>query len=654
MWVNVLVFLLTHLLTGMSIIFNQDYVCITESGSFTTNSTYGKNLDHILDSLPDNVSKSGGFFTATAGQDSNTAYALGLCSGDLNPHDCYGLVKSAVRDLRDKCPDQKEAISWSGDPACIVRYANRPFFGILELEPTTAGSITHDIGSNLPRFDTIWESLTDRLVRNASNGSSSRKYATGEAYFTVSQNIDAQMQCTPDISQEECDSCLRAAKSSFKACCHGKQGGYVQKPNCMFTFDLIPTITQDQKPEKNQNKSIWVPLGESLSAILGLALVSACGIFLWKRTNIQGDKEDSQEVQLLDLVIGSGNHENSSENVETSQEFPSIKLDILQAATTNFCDENKIGQGGFGPVYKGTLADGNEIAVKRLSRASSQGLLEFKNEVMLIAKLQHRNLVRLLGCCLEKNEKLLVYEFLPNRSLDLFLFDSSLATQLYWQKRFNIIKGVARGIMYLHEDSHIRVIHRDLKASNVLLDHEMNPKISDFGMAKIFCGDQNEANTNRVVGTYGYMAPEYAMEGLFSVKSDVFSFGVILLEIISGKKNNGFHLSEHGESLLTFAWKLWSKGEGMELIDEHLAGSSVPTEVLKCIQIGLLCVQVDPANRPTMSTVVAMLGSETITLPLPVEPTFYVGHFVAEPIQLSFTDRIFSVNEVTISNISTR
>ncbi|TYH13535.1 hypothetical protein ES288_A06G146000v1 [Gossypium darwinii] len=612
MWVNVLAFLLTHLLTGMSIIFNQDYVCITESGSFTTNSRYGKNLDHILDSLPDNVSKSGGFFTATAGQDSNKAYALGLCSGDLNPHDCYGLVKSAVRDLRYKCPDHKEAISWSGDPACIVRYANGPFFGILELEPTTAGTITQDIGSNLPRFDTIWESLTDRLVRNASNGSFSRKYATGEAYFTVSQNINAQMQCTPDISQEECDSCLRAAKSSFKECCHGKQGGYVQKPNCMFTFDLIPTITQDQKPEKNQNKSIWVPLGESSSAILGLALVSACCIFLWKRTNIQGDKEDSQEVQLLDLVMGSGNHENSSENVETSQEFPSIKLDILLAATTNFCDENKLGQGGFGPVYKGTLADGNEIAVKRLSRASSQGLLEFKNEVMLIAKLQHRNL------------------------------------------RFNIIKGTARGIMYLHEDSHLRVIHRDLKASNVLLDHEMNPKISDFGMAKIFCGDQNEANTNRVVGTYGYVAPEYAMEGLFSVKSDVFSFGVILLEIISGKKNNGFHLSEHGESLLSPAWKLWSKGEGMKLIDEHFAGSSVPTEVLKCIQIGLLCVQVDPANRPTLSNVVAMLGSETITLPLPVEPTFYVGHFVAEAIQLSFTDRIFSVNEVTISSISTR
>ncbi|TYG97189.1 hypothetical protein ES288_A10G018300v1, partial [Gossypium darwinii] len=409
--------------------------------------------------------------------------------------------------------------------------------------------------------------------------------------------------------------------------------------------------------EEKQKKSNRTPiLVASLSAIFGLVVVFASAFLIWRKRNNQGmhcqsqfhlitDKENSQEVQLLDLVNENG------ENVGKAQEFPSIQLDILHTATDHFSNENKLGQGGFGPVYKGGLANGKEIAVKRLSRTSGQGLVEFKNEVMLIARLQHKNLVRLLGCCLEKNEKLLVYEFMPNKSLDVFLFDSNLAAQLGWKKRFNIIKGIARDILYLHEDFRLKIIHRDLKASNVLLDHKMNPKILDFGMARIFGEDINEANTNRVVGTYGYMAPEYAMEGLFSIKSDVFSFGVLLLEIISGKKNNGFHLAERGESLLTFAWKLWSKGEAMELIDQLIVPSCVASEVLKCIHIGLLCVQEDPVDRPTMLSVVFMLASDdTITLPHPSEPAFSVGRVIPKPAKLILNDGVFSINEVTLSN----
>ncbi|GKV19317.1 hypothetical protein SLEP1_g29597 [Rubroshorea leprosula] len=377
--------------------------------------------------------------------------------------------------------------------------------------------------------------------------------------------------------------------------------------------------------------------------------------------------EDSREVQLLDLRGGNfvneyANNDFEGERVEGSQEFPSIQLDIINAATKHFCDENKLGEGGFGPVYKGTLANGKEIAVKRLSRTSGQGLLEFKNEVMLIARLQHKNLVRLLGCCIEDNETLLVYEYMPNRSLDVFLFDSSMSVQLDWQRRFSIVTGIARGIMYLHEDSRLRIIHRDLKVSNILLDSEMNPKISDFGMARIFSVNQSEANTNRVVGTYytlekfnsGYMAPEYAMEGLFSVKSDVFSFGVMLLEIISGKKNNGFYFYERCESLLTFAWKLWSQGQGMQLIDPQLVQSFVEFEVLKCIHIGLLCVQKDPVDRPTMSSVILMLGNENLTLPRPTEPAFFVGRVVAESATPSTDNNVCSVNEVTLSDVSPR
>ncbi|GLT30975.1 hypothetical protein SLA2020_057450 [Shorea laevis] len=405
------------------------------------------------------------------------------------------------------------------------------------------------------------------------------------------------------------------------------------------------------------SKPKWIPIAASLSAVLGLALLSSLPFVIWRVRNSREDKENRQEVQLLDLRGGNFVNEYSNENfhgerVEGSQEFPSIQLDIIHAATKHFCDENRFGEGGFGPVYKETLTDGKEIAVKRLSRTFGQGLLEFKNEVTLIARLQHRNLVRLLGCCMEDNETLLVYEYMPNRSHDVFLFDSSMSVQLEWQRRLSIIIGIARGIMYFYEDSHLKIIYKDLKASNILLNGEMNPKISNFGMARIFDGNQTEANKKRVMGTCGYMAPEYAMEGLFSVKSDILGFGVLLLEIISAKKNNGFYFYERCESLLTFAWKLWSEGQGMQLIDPQLAQSWVESEVLKCIHIGLLCVQKDPVDRPTMSSVILMLKSETMTLPKPTEPAFFAGRVAAEP-ALPYTDNIFcSVNEVTLSNVS--
>ncbi|KAL5659096.1 hypothetical protein ACJX0J_032259, partial [Zea mays] len=232
---------------------------------------------------------------------------------------------------------------------------------------------------------------------------------------------------------------------------------------------------------------------------------------------------------------------------ERSSEFTLYDFAELAAATADFSDDNLLGKGGFGPVYKGKLADGAEVAVKRLAAHSGQGLEEFKNEIQLIAKLQHTNLVRLLGCCVQEEEKMLVYEYMPNRSLDCFIFDQQRGPLLDWEKRRRIIEGIAQGLLYLHRHSRVRIIHRDMKASNILLDKDINPKISDFGMARIFGSNMTEANTNRVVGTYGYMAPEYASEGIFSVKSDVYSFGVLLLEIVSGKRNSGHHQHQYGD-----------------------------------------------------------------------------------------------------------
>ncbi|RDY03179.1 G-type lectin S-receptor-like serine/threonine-protein kinase, partial [Mucuna pruriens] len=337
---------------------------------------------------------------------------------------------------------------------------------------------------------------------------------------------------------------------------------------------------------------------------------------------------------------------------EDSMELPMFDLATIVNATNNFSTNNKLGQGGFGPVYKGVLLDGQEIAVKRLSRSSGQGLTEFKNEVILCAKLQHRNLVKVLGCCIEEEEKMLLYEYMPNKSLDSFLFDSTKSKILDWSKRFHILCATARGLLYLHQDSRLRIIHRDLKASNILLDNNLNPKISDFGLARMCGGDQIEGNTNRVVGTYGYMAPEYVIHGLFSTKSDVFSFGILLLEIISGKKNREVTYPYHSHNLIGHAWRLWNEGKSEELIDSCLKDSCILSEALRCIHIGFLCLQRQPNNRPNMASVVVMLSSEN-ELPQPKEPGFLIDRILTEE-EAQFRSQTSSTNDVTISLLDAR
>ncbi|KAH1120604.1 hypothetical protein J1N35_003764 [Gossypium stocksii] len=365
----------------------------------------------------------------------------------------------------------------------------------------------------------------------------------------------------------------------------------------------------------------------------------------------KGDWINSYHILQTDCdFIESVGHSESA--IERNDPFalPLFNFEELATATNNFHPSKKLGQGGFGPVYKGTLDDGKEIAVKRLSKASGQGLEEFMNEVVVISKLQHRNLVRLFGCCVEAEEKMLVYEFMPNKSLDAFLFDPIKQRFLDWRKRFKIIKGISRELLYLHRDSRLRIVHRDLKASNVLLDQDLNPKILDFGMARIFGGDENQANTKRVVGTYGYMSPEYAMEGQFSEKLDVFSYGILLLEIVSGRRNTSFYNNKDDLSLLGYAWKLWEEGNVWGLVDkvilESKSDSNNEKEIWRCIHVGLLCVQEYTKDRPTISTVISMLNSEISYLNTPKQPAFTQAPLMSHDVE----DR-GSLNDVTLTNL---
>ncbi|URE16150.1 serine threonine-protein kinase [Musa troglodytarum] len=386
----------------------------------------------------------------------------------------------------------------------------------------------------------------------------------------------------------------------------------------------------------------WIYL-TVITVILALfmLILALVGCRVWRR-------KKRSSTSMSGMAISLTERHNDEGTEAKGLDLPLFDLGTVAAATGNFSIESKLGEGGFGPVYKGKLEDEQEIAVKRLSETSVQGVDEFKNEVVLIAKLQHRNLVRLLGCCVQGEERMLIYEYMPNGSLDSFLFeDKAKGWLLNWPTRYSIIVGIARGLLYLHQDSRLRIIHRDLKASNILLDMHMNPKISDFGMARIFGGDDAEGNTKRVVGT-GYMSPEYAMDGIFSVKSDVYSFGVLVLEIISGKKNRGNYDSSRRLNLLGYTWRLWREGKGLDLVDEAIGDSYPQAEVLRCMKVGLLCVQERPEDRPTMSAVMLMLGSVVSLLPEPRRPGFVATKRPLETDYPSPQDSV-SVNNVSVT-----
>ncbi|XP_048131374.1 probable LRR receptor-like serine/threonine-protein kinase At1g53430 [Rhodamnia argentea] len=344
--------------------------------------------------------------------------------------------------------------------------------------------------------------------------------------------------------------------------------------------------------------------GLSAGAITGIAVASVVILVvillvLWLTGFLGGREVEDPELRRLDLQTGH------------------FTLRQIKAATGNFDSVNKIGEGGFGPVYKGTLSDGTIIAVKQLSSKSKQGNREFLNEIGMISALQHPNLVKLYGCCIEGNQLLLIYEYLENNSLARALFGrDEQQIELDWTTRKKICLGIARGLAYLHEESRLKIVHRDIKATNVLLDKELNAKISDFGLAKLD-EEENTHISTRIAGTIGYMAPEYAMRGYLTDKADVYSFGVVALEIVSGKSNTNYRPKEEFVYLLDWAYVLQEQGNVLELVDPRLGSDYSEEEAMRILNLALLCTNPSPTLRPPMSSVVSMLdGKSPIQAPI--------------------------------------
>ncbi|KAF8669150.1 hypothetical protein HU200_051477 [Digitaria exilis] len=615
------------------------------SGNYTANSTYQSNIRGLSTTLPKDASTSPTLFaTAKLGSVPNIVYALALCRGDVNASACASCVAAAFTDAQQLCAYNMDATVFYD--FCFLRYSNQDFTS----SPTSDGRgnvlilmNTQNVTAPFKVFDAAVSALVNATIDYAASNSSKR-FGTGVEAFrnfdSSNPSIYALAQCTPDMAPADCRSCLTGLTQWAPKYFSGKQGGRVLGSWCNYRYEQYSFFSSTpllQLPEPVVGAPAPAPappvngtppttgggggrgeLGNKTGKILAIALPIVAAVLatvvicscLWRgkrktpRQSSLPDTSNPEDIRSIDSLI--------------------IDLSTLRAATENFDEANKLGEGGFGAVYKGILPDNQEIAVKRLSQSSRQGMEELKNELVLVAKLQHKNLVRLVGVCLEDHERLLVYEYMPNKSLDTILFDPERCGELDWGKRSKIVNGISRGLQYLHEDSQVKIIHRDLKASNVLLDYDFNPKISDFGLARLFGSDQSQDVTNRVVGTYGYMAPEYAMRGEYSIRSDVFSFGVLILEIVTGRRNGGSYSTDESADLLSLVWEHWTTGTLMEIMDSSLSSLAPRDQMLKCIHIGLLCVQDDPAERPMMSTVNVMLSSSTVTLQAPSRPVFCI------------------------------
>ncbi|KAH9288585.1 hypothetical protein KI387_032702 [Taxus chinensis] len=568
---------------------------------------FRENRAAVFSSLAKNISLTS-FATASNGQGASAVYGLAQCRNDLSLNDCSECHRESQNQIVTYCRDNTGArMIFDG---CFLRYENHTFFD--QAVDLGVSNVCRSEDSNSPR---IFNNTVQKLLENInSEAVKNEGFATGKMSANgLPTPLYGLAMCRKTLSTNSCAVCLQDATKYINGC-PPRQDGKALDAGCYLRYSTTPFFSiksSSSRPSKIVLILVGTLGGAALITILGVLLIYRKS-FRKLRIKVPERTQYEDTAQVYFAV---------EEDLKGGHQF---NYEALRAATQNFDPSKKIGEGGFGQVYKGTLSDGRDVAVKKLFvKQSTQAMEEFVTEIKLISGIRHRNLVGLLGCCTRGTEKLLVYEFMPNMSLDKHLF-ANTARPLNWKMRLEVIVGTAHGLAYLNEESRVRIIHRDIKAANILLDNDFQAKIADFGLARLFPDDHTHLTT-RVGGTIGYTAPEYATQGQLTDKADVYSYGMLVLEIVSGRKIIDSKLPPEMELLLQWAWNLHEQNEVFDLVDRRIVqGESEPSkeEVLKVIHIALLCTQGAPESRPSMSKVVSMLTSNSEILVQPTPPAF--------------------------------
>ncbi|KAL8155626.1 cold-responsive protein kinase 1-like [Apium graveolens] len=541
-------------------------------------------------------------------------YGMVQCRNYLSSADCVACLDVAWTQIRRNCP--------SGDgghvifEGCFLRYEARNFFtqSILVTFESSAG-VCSAIKSKYDAvtFTPVVERLITDLVAatpkiNGFFAATTRPVLHGGATATVY----AVAQCIETISRKDCQSCLTIGYNNIQSCPPASEassadaGCFLRYSDVSFFADksvinITPHLQGGKRILTSKTAITWGIVG-SLCLLL---LISA--VFLWYQLVRKPKITERGDMLGIDKLQGT-----------VIYNFKDLK-----SATSSFSEDSKIGEGGFADVYKGIMKNGDIVAVKKLAVTTSKAKNDFESEVKLISNVNHRNIIRLLGCGGRGSKLLLVFEYMANGSLDKFLYGEKQGS-LSWKQRVDIILGIAKGLAYLHEQFHSCIIHRDIKSSNILLDHEFQPKIADFGLARLVCDDKSHLST-KFAGTLGYTAPEYAIHGQLSEKVDTYSFGVVVLEIVSGKRCTSLITEPVTISLLEHAWNLYENDAHSDFIDQTLdPKEDIVNNAKKIIEIALMCTQSPTSARPTMSEVVAVLTDDRSIEQKPAcKPTFF-------------------------------